>query len=269
MFRPRVLPLIIMVTAVGSFAVLARQTIQRAISPTVSPSIMLQNSLGALVGNAPVSDVTLTGTVRRIAGSDDDTGTASLIAVPNGSARMDFSFSSSGYSEISNLASDPKGVWSGPDRTAHKIAYHNLLTEQAWFFPAFSIARRLASSTYTATFVGQETLDGHVVEHLSISQAAPLPNTPGDVTYEHLSQVEFYLDRSTLLPAAIAFNIHPDNNALLYIPIEIKFSDYKSASGVQFPSHVQKYINNTLYLDIEVQSVSVNTGVSTSTFGIQ
>jgi len=44
---------------------------------------------------------------------------------------------------------------------------------------------------------------------------------------QRLSQTDLYLDSTTLLPAAMTFNIHPDDNALLDIPIEIHFSEYR------------------------------------------
>ncbi len=81
----------------------------------------------------------------------------------------------------------------------------------------------------------------------------PFPDSPGAPTFAHLTQVDFFLDSTTLLPAAITFNIHPDNNALLDLPVEIRFSDYRvvSPSGVvaglqtgavsspQIPFHIQ------------------------------
>src|SRR5947208_13683894 len=65
----------------------------------------LQRALSQLVGNASISDVTLTGSVRRIAGSDDETGTATLKALSSGAARCDLSLSSGTLSEIYNSSS--------------------------------------------------------------------------------------------------------------------------------------------------------------------
>src|SRR5438477_553099 len=108
-------------------------------------------------------------------------------------------------------------------------------------FPVFAIAHRLSNSSYVATYVGQETHDGQTVQHISVSQTAPFPDPPGAPTFAHLTQVDFFLDSTTLLPAAIAFNIHPDNNALLDLPVEIRFSDYQTVSGARGPFHVQKF----------------------------
>ncbi len=59
---------------------------------------------------------------------------------------------------------------------------------------------------------------------------------------QHLSQVEIYLDSGTLLPVALAFNIHPDNDAGLDIPLEMRFSDYRYVSGAQVAFHIQRRV---------------------------
>ncbi len=243
---------------------------QVASSPSTSSpqaSQLLQQSLAALQGNTSISDVTLSGTARRIAGSDDETGTATLKAISGDAGRIDLSLPSGQRTEILNSTTiPPTGYWSGPDNVSHPIAYHNLLTESAWFFPAFGIANRLSTTGYVATYVGQETHNGQAVEHVSVSQSSPLPTIAGVSSVQHLSQVDFFLDSTTLLPAAITFNIHPDNDAGLDIPIEVRFGDYHAMGGLQVPYHVQKYLNNSLALDFQVQTIALNSGLTASTF---
>jgi hypothetical protein len=265
---------------------------QQTSTTSPQPLVLLQRSLSALGGAQTLTDVTLSGTARRIAGSDDDTGPAVFKALASGAGRTDLSLSSGQHSEVSNpSAAAPAGTWSGPDRISHPIAFHNLLSEPAWFFPAFAIARRLSGSGspvqagYVATYIGHETHNGQAVEHLSVSQTSPVPNPPGGFSFEHLTQVDFFLDSTTYLPAAISFNIHPDNNALLDIPVEIRFSDYRpvassSGSGLatnnsplatssMVPFHVQKFLNNGLLLDFQAQTVTFNSGLSPATFTVQ
>ncbi len=250
---------------------------------TSSPQAVsiLQNSLAALTGGQSVTDVTLTGTARRIAGSDDESGSATLKALASGAARADLSLSSGSRSEIENLnvvaglqtgavsSPAPAGSWSGPDGVSHAVAFHNLLNERSWFFPAFAIGRRLANSNYVATYIGHETRNGQPVEHVSVSQTAPFADASGATLVAHLSQVDFFLDSTTFLPAAIAFNIHPDNNALLDIPVEVDFSGYQAVSGRQIPFHIQKFLNNSLLLDLQIQNATLNSGLSATLFNVQ
>jgi hypothetical protein len=81
--------------------------------------------------------------------------------------------------------------------------------------------------------------------------------------------LDFYLDSATLLPAAITYNIHPDNNALLDVPVQSRFSDYRSVSGAKIPFHIQRFLNNTLTKDLEVLNVTINSGISTTVFNVQ
>jgi len=85
-------------------------------------------------------------------------------------------------------------------------------------------------------------------------------------TFQRLSQMDLFLDPSTHLPVALAFNIHPDNNLLLDIPVEIRLSDYRAVNGVKVPFHIERYINGTLQLEITVANVVLNPGLSVSDF---
>lgn len=251
-----------------SFVILLAPTFAQQTTTAVQPGVLLQ-SLSALAPSGIPTDITLTGTARRIGGADDESGTAILKTVSNGSARIDFSFPSGQLSEISDLSGDPKGIWTRADGISHAIAAHNLLGEPAWFFPTFAIARRLSNANYVASDVGRENHSGQTVEHIVISQISSLQSPPGIATLSHLTQVDFFLDSGTLLPQAITFNVHPDNDAGTDIPIEIRFSDYRSLNGVQVPYHVQKYLNNGLVLDFQAQTVAFNSGLAPSTFAVQ
>jgi hypothetical protein len=234
---------------------------------TTSPQAVqyLQRALAALSGSTPTTDVTLTGSAHYIAGSDDETGTATLKAIM-GASRMDLNLSSGPRSEVWNSSpNQPVGAWSGADGVSHPISNHNLLTEPAWFFPAFLIAHGLSG---VATYVGHETKDMTAVENLTINQTFSTLSAGTGAIFQHLSQVHLYLDSSTFLPFAISFNIHPDKNALLDIPIEIRFSDYRSVSGVQIPFHVQKFLNNGLILDLQFTTAVLNTGLAASQFQV-
>ena len=245
------------------FSLSAQQTAQ------TSPQALalLQSSLTALTNGQALSDVTLSGTARRIAGSDDESGTATLKALSSGPARLDLSFSSGPRAELFNpSATPPAGSWSGPDGISHAMPFHNLLTEPAWFFPAFAISRRLSSPGFVAKYVGLESLDGRSVHHISISQTSSPILASTDPLFPHLTQVDFFLDSSTLLPAAISFNVHPDNNELFDLPVLITFSNYQTVGSCQIPFHIQKFLNNSLLLDFQAQSATPNSGLSGSIF---
>jgi hypothetical protein len=232
-------------------------------------AVLLQRALGVLAGTAPLADVTLTGTARRVAGSDDETGTAVLKALATGEARMDFSFPSGQRSEVyANSDQGPVGSWSGPDGTPGAMSLHNLLVDPAWFAPALILSKLSSTQNVTVSFSGSETRDGLAVQHLTVSKQ--FPGLPARVSAElqRLSQMEVYLDASTSLPVSVSFNTHPDNNARSDFPVVIVFSAYQSVEGVQVPFHIQKYMDGALVLDFQLQKVDLNAGLSLGSFGI-
>jgi len=232
---------------------------------------LLQNSLVALTGGKSITDVTLTGTVHRIAGSDDETGSATLKALTTGEARIDLVLASGTYTEVRAFPnSGPTGSWVGPDGVIHAISQHNLLTDPAWFFPALT-ATRIVSSGYAVTYVGHETIDSHAVEHIYVTRQFQAVGAPPSWTPEPLQRLagmDVYLDSASLLPASICFNVHPDNNALLDIPVVIRFSDYRATRGVQTPFRIERFFNNSLDLDLQLQDSSVNSGLSPASFSL-
>jgi hypothetical protein len=246
---------------------IAQQTTTTTTPP--SAATVLAEAAAALSASVTVSDVTLSGTVQSIAGSDDETGTVSLEAMAPGESRMDLTLSASIRSEIRTFDANGNliGAWSGSDGIQHPISYHNMLTDSSWFFPALTVSRLVSNSAEIETYVGQETLNGQSVLHLSVSHPPSVAVTSTPVI-EHLSMMDFYLDSTTLLPVALMFTTHPDDNFLVDIPVQILFSDYQTINGVQIPFHVQKLLNNSLLLDLQIQTAVLNSGLSPSGFGV-
>ena len=239
-------------------------------SSSSQATTLLTQSVAALMGQAALSDVILSGSARRLAGSDDETGSGVLMAITDGASRMDLSLPSGTWNEIlSTSLAQPSGSWTGPDGLTHQMAFHNLLVGSSWFFPVFPIARGLSAAGYVATYVGPEIHNGQAVVHVSVSQVstAYIPQTV--VALQQLSKLDVFLDSLTLLPAAVSFNMHPDNDALVDIPIEVRFSDYRSVKSSQVSFHIQKYMNGSLILDFQAQSATLNSGLSPSQFTVQ
>ena len=229
---------------------------------------LLRRAAAQLVGGVTLNDITLSGTARRIAGSDDESGTVVLKATVSGAMRLDFSYPSGTWSEVRTAAADgPSGAWIGRDGAAHAIAFHNLVNDGG-LVPAVTIGRLLSSANTLVTFMGQETRDGQSVLHLKAAERFQAKRANTAQLLEHLSEMDIFLDSSTLLPTAIDFNTHPDNDAGVDVQVEIRFSDYRAVSGAQIPFRVQKYLNNGLILDLKFESAVVNSGIAANTFQV-
>lgn len=242
------------------------QTSTPATQSSPQAVVLLQKSLAALTGGNPITDVTLSGTARRIAGSDDESGTATFKALGGTGSRIDLTLPSGSRNEIRSVSGGYlTGSWSGPDGVSHSISYHNLLTDSG-IFPTFTLSSFASSASAALTYVGAETRNGISVIHLGAQQLPP--GIAGDLP-RHLSQMEIFLDASTNLPLFFDFSIHADTNALVDIPVEIRFSDYTAVNGAQIPLHIQKYINNSLVLDLQFQSAVLNSGLTAAQVGAQ
>jgi hypothetical protein len=224
---------------------------------------LLQRSLAAQANGTSIADVTLSGTATRTAGSEGDSGRATLKALAAGGSRMDLTLASGPLSEVRTTSNGrPAGTWTGPDGVTHPMVLHNQWTPPAWFFPVFTEAQVLSGNGYTVTYVGQESRDSGSVQHVRAS--IPPAGTPDETSslIQHLSQIEFYLDSSSLLPVSISYDIHSDKDAGLDIPVEVRFSDFRAVNNATVPFHVQQYVQSGLLLDIQAQSALFNSGLT-------
>jgi hypothetical protein len=222
-------------------------------------------SIAALTGGNTISDVTLMGTVTWIAGSDIEKGTASLSALGQRESRVEFALTNGNRIEIRDAQTGTtRGKWIAPSGASGKLAFHNCQTDAVWFFPALSSLA--PNSNIALSYIGDESLNGKSVHH--IHSHALQAGTHLTSWVKELSGMDFYLDAATLRPSAIKFDAHPDNNALDKIPIEVDYSDYRSINGIVLPTHIQKYVQGTLIVDLFISSAEFNTGVILSTFSI-
>ena len=73
----------------------------------------------------------------------------------------------------------------------------------------------------------------------------------------HLSAVDLEIDTQTGFPVFLDYAAHPDNDAGVDLAVEIHYSAYSNFSGVTVPTHIQKFINHDLVLDIQISNVQV------------
>lgn len=224
---------------------------------------LANRAIQALAGSTALSDITIQATATYIAGSDLETGTATLVALGNQQSAVTLNLADGQRQEIRNGGA---GVWVGADGTAHAMAMHNCFIDADWFFPAFSLVALATDPTLIITLVGQELHEGQQVYHLVLSHNLPeqIPNVA--LLVQRVTTMHLYLDAVSLLPAALDFNTHPDTDADTNFPVEIRFSAYQSSNGVQAPTRIQKYVQNSLVLDLAVSGVAVNSGVPASVF---
>ena len=223
-------------------------------------------SIAVLTVRNSISDVTLTGTVTWTSGPDSETGTATLQALGSGESRMDLALTSGMRTEIrDSQTGTPVGKWVNPDTHSGTFVFQNCQTDAVWFFPALSSLK--VPANIVLSYIGQTTWNGHSAQH--IQSYLYQPNAPSVVpSTQQLSTLDFYLDATTLLPIAVTFNAHPDNDAATSLLVEVDFSNYQAMSGAMVPAHIQRYQEGTLMVDLTVTGAAFNTGLSLSAFAV-
>ena len=238
---------------------------QTTTAPVRDPNALAlaARALQAISPNAALSDITLQGTVNYTAGSDEEGGTVTLVALGNQMSLASLSLTGGSRQEIRN---GPLGVWTGPNGVPTAMATYNCVVDASWFFPALALQGLSSDPTLGAIDLGPAEWSGVSAVHLQFSHVLPGQAAAATAQLQGLSTLDLYLDPQTLLPLALDFNAHPDNNVNVNIPVEIQFGSYRTVNGVQVPFRVQKLFQGTLQLDIFVSQVAINSGVSSSIF---
>jgi hypothetical protein len=215
-------------------------------------------SMAALTGGNPITDVTLSGTVTRTPDSDVHSGPVTLYGKGLYESRIDMNLDNGNRSDIRNSSTSYQGEWIDSDGNSHPFASFNCMTDPVWFFPALSSLAAANDPNQVLTYAGQETLNGAAVQHLVSVWSGQTGTT-----------MNFYLDAGTFLPVQISITTHPDTDPTAVVARQVSFMSYQSANGIQVPTHTQLLVNGNVFLDIVVSNSAFNTGLPDSLFVIQ
>jgi hypothetical protein len=230
---------------------------------------LVAQSIAAMTGGAVITDVTITGNATWIAGSDRQTGPATLMAKGGAESRVDLNLSGGSRSEIRNdTAGYPQGA-SVSVGTLTPSELHNCWVNASWFFPALSFLNAAADPTLIFSYVGQESPGGVSIQHLRVFRYLA-DQRPAEVALiQRLSTMDIYLDSASLLPIAFLFNVHPDDDAMTDIARAILFSNYQTVNGVQAPFRVQRFVQNGMAVDVVLTGMALNSGLPDTLFAVQ
>jgi hypothetical protein len=245
--------LVVVCFAFGAFALQAPKSTsleQATIATQPLPSITF-SSVGA------VSSVQMSGTANWNYGSDQQTGTVTLQANANGQSRMLLQLSSGSRVETQNQFSDSQRqcTWSGIDAVVHDSASHHCWTDTVWFLP--QITMQLGAGATDDNASATAAPDGKIVHVHHERHPIGVRDNGTAKLLAHLSAVDLDIDATSGLPLELNFAAHPDNDAGTDIPVQVQFSDYRSVNGVTMPFHIQKFINNSLVLDLQISTAQV------------
>ncbi len=241
-------------------------------APASNPTALklAAQSIVAMTGGTIFTDATLNGTATRTTGAEKDAGSALFKVRLGTGSRLDLNLTKGQRTEIHNRQTgSPKGSWSGPDQVSHRAPVHNSWVDAGWYFPPAPLASMISDPQVVTSYVGQESRNGTTVEHLRASRYLTGQSAPVIDLVQRLSTIDLYLDASSALPVAVAFNGHPDNDAGVDFPIEIRFSNYQTANGARLPMTIEKLVNGRTFLSLVFSEINLNSGLADSDFQVQ
>jgi hypothetical protein len=204
-----------------------------------------------------VSSVQMTGTANWIFGSDQQSGTVTFQSNANGQGTMTLQLTAGSRIETQNAFSDSERqcTWSAVDAVAHVNAMHQCWLDAIWFLPQITMQIGAGAVDDVATVAQSPSVNTIRIHHER--HIGGVRSVQTSQLISHLSVVDLDIDSSTGLPVQLSFAMHPDADAGLDIPVEIHYSAYSNFSGVTIPTHIQKFINHALVLDLQISTAQV------------
>jgi hypothetical protein len=251
-----------LIVAAVVLSILQIQTTPTLRAQNSSMASSLQPGLSSITFSSvgPIASIEMNGTVNWTYGSDQQTGTVVLQAAATGKSRIEFQTDRGSRVETQNSFGDATRhcTWNGSDGVAHNSATHQCWLDTVWFLPQITIQAGAGAADDVApapVSVDPQTVRFHHERH---------PTDAGDLQaaelLAHLSALDLFVDAATGLPRTLQFSGHPDDDAGIDISVEIRYSDYRVMNGVSVPFHIQKFINQSLVLDLQLSTVQVQLG---------
>jgi hypothetical protein len=209
----------------------------------------------AAFSSRDLQSIHLDGTANAFAGSDQPSGSFSYIGMATGESTLQLEIGDLSRTETAGPFGGRDCKWVDDEGVSHDVTPHNCTLPVTSVLPLLGVGRQLASLTKSAV----NGVDEHGLAKTTVTLQKPWPDDSPQVRdlLLKLSKVEIELDPQTHLVASLKYNTHPDRDANVDIPIEIRYSDYRQVDGVSLPFRIQKFLNNGLALDLTVSNATV------------
>jgi hypothetical protein len=235
---------------------------QQSFAQTASAVPLISQMTTAFAPKEVIQQVQLAGAATWYAGTLEDSGTVSLTASTNGSSQMQLSLDTLGQRTESQTGAGLNAAcqWVGADAVAHNVDSANCLRPAVWFLPALSLQSSLLPSYVCASDLGLGTVGSAQTTYRHLQSELVFSSlSSATAAYIASSSVsDLGLDPVSLFPTVLAYSIHPDGGSPALILVEIRYSQYQLVSGAEIPFHIQRYVNGSLQLDIQISSAQVN-----------
>ena len=241
---------------------------QQGSSPSGQPASHLPDIYMAQHPLPSGTNVVLAGTTTTGGAS----GSISLSAAANGQSQIQLQLPSGSETESRSISRFWRaGTWTDSSGVAHPAPPQDLMgPHPAWFYPSLVLMSGLGSPDYVSSDLGLETRNGISVEHIAVWQR-PINTLPASsVAYvKRQTQYDIYVDPSTWLPVAMAFNrqfdptspnqfLAPAQTSSAGVLEEVRYSNYQQVQGIPVAFHLQVFFQGKLHTDIQISSAKIN-----------
>ena len=238
---------------------IAQMPSEAATASAVNGPTLIAGIASAFSSGQPINSVQLSGKVQRAAGSTSDSGPITLTANADGSAQLRFDFSGGSLSETQTATGGARDCqWTGPDSVTHDSSGSNCWPSLTWFLPQVMLQPGTVSSHLSTTYLGvQPTAAGslHALESQMVVASAT-QDAKVAAQIQGQSMAILYVDPATLLPSILDYSVLTDSGSAM-IAVEVRFSNYQKLAGLTVPGHIERYLNGSLDLSIDVTQASV------------
>jgi hypothetical protein len=226
---------------------------------TTSSPGFLEQAQSSVLGGKSIHSITFNANAEWFAGSTHETGSGSFQANSNGSSKLQLDLGKASREE-SQTKLDPSRIceWTDASGASHEIVGVNCMASMIWFAPTLNLQPLSQLPSMLTTSDGGEVVRKQATFH-QITYGLNIEGiTPADTIWrQQASVITILFDPQTSLPSSLEYSIRADNNELQSIPIRVQFSNYQPVSGVMLPFHIERYVQNSLQLKLDVSNATI------------
>ena len=140
-------------------------------------------------------------------------------------------------------------------------------SSQSALFPLPLLSAVVSSQDTAYQYIQLETINGIDCNHIRTWNTF---SSQPDMQYlSPFTLRDIWIDTTTNLPVKLGYSLRAGSGATPSFSVEVFYSGYKLVNGVQFPFQISESLNGTPWKNITISNVSINTGLTDSTFALQ
>jgi len=216
---------------------------------------------GGAAALAQTQDLTASGTITFNWADQDVAGTATLKARGTNQFRIQASFPDGIRVWTTNNGQRVEKEVDG----SVIIAFYNLSTVfDNLQFPLAGVFAALQDSATNLTYVALESKEGSNVHHIRVTRGTLA--IPSVQRTNQVASLDLFIDANTNQIRSVVTVASSNGSPGQTIPREIRYSDYRPASGFVIPFSITELIDGQQTFSIQITQVSFNTGLTDSDF---